>query len=107
LARAGRKALAMESHDDTSTRLHVVIEGRVQGVGFRYATQRQAQALGLAGWVQNLPDGRVEALFEGARDDLERMRDWCEHGPAYARVSHVALTWEQGPAAHTSFRIRG
>lgn len=97
----------MNTHDNEPTRLHVIIEGRVHGVGFRYAAQRQAMELNLSGWVQNLPDGRVEAVFEGPTGDLERIRDWCEHGPSFARVSRVSADWEHGPPAHTSFKIRG
>jgi len=92
--------------DDTANRLHVVIEGRVQGVGFRYATQRKALALRLTGWVQNLPDGRVEACFEGALEDLRTMRMWCDQGPPYAAVSRVSEKWETAPAAHAAFSIR-
>lgn len=88
-------------------RLHVVIHGRVQGVGFRYATAQQAQQLGLAGWVRNCPDGCVEALFEGPRPALEQVRDWCEQGPRYARVSRVESAWESGEPEHRSFRIIG
>ena len=84
-------------------RLHVYIHGRVQGVGFRYATDRQARALGLAGWVRNLPDGRVEAEFEGPREALESMLAWCGQGPAMASVRSVEERWEQGEPRHTGF----
>ena len=69
--------------------LHVFIRGRVQGVGFRFATREQASDLGLRGWVRNLSDGRVEARFSGPRDRLERLLDWCNDGPPLARVDDV------------------
>ncbi len=88
-------------------RLHVLIQGRVQGVGFRYATYREAHALGLHGWVRNLPGGKVEAEFEGPKDVLEQMLDWCRQGPSLARVGNVAVEWSSGMAVHTDFVIRG
>lgn len=88
-------------------RLHVFIEGRVQGVGFRYATQRHALQLGLSGWVRNRVDGCVEAEFEGDRDELQQMLEWCREGPAFASVTHVDEEWEAGPSRYDSFRIRG
>ncbi|MAS10453.1 acylphosphatase [Salinisphaera sp.] len=69
------------------------ISGRVQGVGFRAATQDKARELGLAGWVRNLPDGRVEARATGTADALEALRLWFEHGgPSIARVDRVDTT---------------
>ena len=88
-------------------RLHVVIAGRVQGVGFRYATHRQAAVLGLHGWVRNLSSGRVEAEFEGAENSLEAMLDWCRRGPAFSEVTHVEPTWEVGEPKYVTFRIVG
>ena len=67
-------------------RVHVVIEGRVQGVFFRASTRDEARARGLGGWVRNLPDGRVEALFEGDQRVVENMLAWCHKGPPYAYV---------------------
>ena len=92
-----------------SLRLYVIIEGRVQGVGFRYAAYDQAVALGLNGWVRNRADGRVEAEFEGPRDPLERMLQWCHRGPRLARVDHVESTWEDcgGKPRHATFEFRG
>lgn len=89
-----------------TSRLHVFIEGWVQGVGFRYATCDQAEALRLTGWVRNLPDGRVEAEFEGARACLEAVLAWCQHGPAGSSVSQVKASWETGEPQYHHFRIR-
>jgi len=86
-------------------RLHVVVEGDVQGVGFRYSTLAQAQARALAGWVRNLPDGRVEAEFEGAQADLVSVLEWGRQGPRSATVTHVDAAWETGAPRHRGFRI--
>lgn len=86
--------------------LHVFIQGRVQGVGFRFATQARAQSLGLTGWVRNLPDERVEAVFEGPRQVLEDMLAWCRKGPPMAHVSHVDYEWKQARNEFTVFSIR-
>ena len=73
---------------------HVYVSGKVQGVGFRAATRAAAQRLGLSGWVRNLPDGRVEALFVGPKDAVEQMVAWCHRGPRAARVSQVKVDWK-------------
>jgi acylphosphatase len=70
-------------------RRRLTIAGRVQGVGFRYACARQAEMMGVAGWVRNLPDGRVEAEIEGAADAVEAMTTWCRRGPRAARVDRI------------------
>lgn len=80
-------------------RAHLFVSGKVQGVWFRHSTVQQAQALGLTGWVRNLPDGRVEAVAEGPRDALETWVAWCHQGPALARVDQVDVTWE-GASGH-------
>jgi len=77
-------------------RLEVRIAGRVQGVWFRAATREEAARRGLDGWVRNLPDGRVEAVFEGEEAALEGMLAWCRVGPPGARVDAVETT--RGPA---------
>ena len=88
-------------------RLHVVIKGRVQGVGFRWATRRQAETLGLNGWVRNQWDGYVEAEFEGDRGALESMLAWCHKGPAFAQVEKVEASWEPEALQYDGFYIRG
>lgn len=87
-------------------RLHVFVAGRVQGVGFRYSTQERARSLGLCGWVRNLPDGRVEAEFEGPRPALEEMLEWCRHGPRFAAVEQAEAVWEQGEPKYRGFACR-
>lgn len=89
-------------------RLRMLVSGRVQGVGYRWSAAEQARRLGLNGWVRNLPDGRVEAEFEGTALLLETMRDWCGAGPRLARVERVEETWEHGvEPRHAGVTIRG
>ena len=85
---------SLPRHHDLET-LTVLIEGRVQGVGFRAATVRQAHQLKLGGWVRNLPDGRVEALIQGDRTHVDRMLSWLLQGPPAARVTNVSHTETQ------------
>lgn len=75
-------------------RAHVFISGIVQGVGYRYSTFNQAKSIGLDGWVRNLNDGRVEAVFEGNKADVEAMIRWCEKGSPAAVVKDVAVEYE-------------
>ena len=90
----------------TTKRAHLLIEGRVQGVGFRYSTSIEADALGLAGWVRNLPDGRVEVVAEGPQSAVERLVAWCRQGPRYAWVSHVDVAWEVPQDEAGGFGVR-
>ncbi|MEK6764973.1 MAG: acylphosphatase [Planctomycetota bacterium] len=87
-------------------RLHVVIEGRVQGVFFRANTREEAISLGLNGWVRNCLDGRVEAVFEGEKDKVEKILKWCEKGPLGAIVRNVEENWEQATGEFDSFSIK-
>ena len=87
-------------------RLHVLISGRVQGVFFRAATRDQADRFSLRGWVRNLPDGRVEALFEGEEKQLEEMLAWCHRGPSGSLPKEVESRWEEGTGEFRDFRIR-
>ena len=84
----------------------IVVEGRVQGVGYRDYVQRKAASLGLAGYVMNLKDGRVRVRVEGGRDLIEELMRDLEKGPPLARVEHVALTWRPITGRYTSFSIR-
>jgi acylphosphatase len=86
-------------------RARAVISGRVQGVFFRAEARQRARSLGLAGWVQNRPDGAVEAAFEGSREAVESMLRWCDQGPTGARVDAVDVTWEQ-PVGGEGFEVR-
>jgi len=87
-------------------RLHVWISGRVQGVFFRDRTRRAALSLRLRGWVRNLPDGRVEALFEGEDADVDSMLEWCRTGPPLASVGNVDVLEEKpGGSERNGFKI--
>ncbi len=76
--------------------VRVLIQGRVQGVGFRYWAERVARELGLDGWVRNRRDGSVEAVFAGPADDVGEMLDRCREGPASAAVTSVRVVEEGG-----------
>ncbi|HWO42920.1 MAG TPA: acylphosphatase [Candidatus Eisenbacteria bacterium] len=86
-------------------RVHLKIEGRVQGVFFRASAAEQARRLGLTGWVMNRADGSVETVAEGARDKLEEFVAWCRQGPPGARVAKVSVAWEEPKNAYTRFTI--
>ena len=86
-------------------RVQVLISGRVQGVFFRAYTRDQAVARGLRGWVRNLPDGRVAAVFEGDREKIDSMLAWCRQGPPYAAVDEVLTDWHSYQGEFHDFRI--
>ncbi|MGL4617493.1 acylphosphatase [Chroococcidiopsis sp.] len=75
-------------------RAHVFVSGRVQGVGYRMSTAQMAAEMGLHGWVRNLPDGRVEAVFEGTRELVAEAIAWCRQGNPPAVVKDVAVEYE-------------
>ena len=85
--------------------LHVMIAGRVQGVGFRYATQRKAGLLGLTGWVRNTREGSVEAVFQGERRALNEMLRWCNEGPVLSRIDEVECNWSDATDSFEAFEI--
>jgi acylphosphatase len=87
------------------SRAHIFFSGRVQGVFFRAFTQNQAVRLGLNGWVRNVPDGRVEAVFEGIRENIEEAIAACRKGPSGSRVTGVETAWNS-PENEKGFEIR-
>ena len=87
-------------------RTHVYVSGRVQGVLFRSETQDEARRQDVTGWVRNLADGRVEAVFEGEKDKVEALVEFCRRGPPGARVSKVDVTWEDYTGQFRSFAMR-
>lgn len=87
-------------------RVHVYISGRVQGVFFRATTHRAATGFQLKGWVRNMPDGRVEAVFEGKEENVDKMLDWCHIGPSAARVEKVIAEEETFTGEFTDFHIK-
>ena len=87
------------------TRVHVIVKGRVQGVCFRAETQYEARKLGLSGWVRNLRDGSVEAVFEGEKSDVERMIQWCGRGPISAMVKDLFVEHENYTGEFDGFSV--
>ncbi len=87
-------------------RAHVIFSGRVQGVFFRAFTEDTAHTLGLYGWAKNLPDGRVEAVFEGSREAIEKAIRKCSIGPPSAHVDNVETQWKKATGEFSSFSIR-
>jgi acylphosphatase len=87
------------------TRAHVYVTGKVQGVFFRQNTKRQAQSHGVLGWVKNLEDGRVEAVFEGEEEAVKTMVEFCKTGPKGASVSGLDVNWEPYREEFQSFNI--
>jgi len=87
-------------------RLHAIVEGRVQGVGFRYFTQERAVFLGLTGWVRNRWDGTVELVAEGSRADLEILLEAIRRGPRVGTTKNVKTDWQQAAGEFSSFYIR-
>jgi acylphosphatase len=88
------------------TRAHVFVTGRVQGVFFRVETKRAADRYDVNGWICNLPDGRLEAVFEGEKDVVNALVAFCKHGPSGAKVENVDLTWETYTGEFDRFKIK-
>ncbi len=86
-------------------RAHVFVRGRVQGVYFREYTRREARKVGVTGWVRNLWDGRVEAVFEGSPSAVEHMVRWVHHGSPRARVDQVEVQYEPCTGEFDTFRV--
>lgn len=88
------------------TRAHVYISGRVQGVFFRASTRDEARRLGLTGWVRNMRDGRVEAVFEGDDTSVEAMISWCRKGSPHSSVEDVEVRREEYSGEFEDFGVR-
>ena len=87
-------------------RLEVIVTGRVQGVNFRYYTQREAERLGLRGLVRNHADGSVEVQAEGERPVLEKLLQWLKHGPPAAPVDNVSAQWRPAAGGFERFEVK-
>ena len=99
----------MSSHvhpEEQRIRRHAIVSGRVQGVFFRDTTQREARRLGVDGWVRNLDDGTVEAVFEGDAPSVEAMLDFCRRGPERARVDRLEVEATQPLEGLAGFEVR-
>jgi len=88
-----------------NARAHVYVSGMVQGVFFRVETAKMAQRLGVSGWVRNLHDERVEAVFEGQKERVEEAIEFCRHGPPTAHVTNLEIKWEEWTGKYPGFRI--
>jgi len=89
-----------------NVRAHVFVSGRVQGVFFRSETKRKADSYGVKGWVRNLPDARLEAVFEGEEEAVKALVEFCKRGPLGATVANVDLTWENCAGKFRGFKIK-
>ena len=94
-----------EQASDKRVCFRCLVAGRVQGVFFRASAREQALRLGLTGYVRNLPDGRVEAIFEGTPEAVNETVDFCSRGPEMARVDRIEVI-EESPENLEGFRIR-
>lgn len=97
---------SQSNENDPLVRLHVLVDGRVQGVGFRYFVEETALALGLSGWVRNCWNGAVEVLAEGERPALEKLLSALQRGPRAAFVTDVSPQWLPATGEYSSFRVR-
>lgn len=87
------------------TRAHAIISGRVQGVFYRMETQSAAHRIGVKGWVRNLTDGTVEAIFEGEQAKVDAVLEWCRKGPPNSRVDEVEVDWQDFTGEFNDFRV--
>ena len=87
------------------TRAHAIITGVVQGVFFRVETQRAAEKIGVVGWVRNKRDCSVEAVFEGDKDRVDAVLEWCRQGPPRATVNNVDVQWQDFTGEYSEFQI--
>jgi len=95
----------MPNQSQEQIRAHVFISGQVQGVGYRFSTVSEAHRCSVNGWVRNMSDGRVEAVFEGDKSGVEEMINWCHQGPSAAVVKDVAVEYEK-PEGLRGFETR-
>jgi acylphosphatase len=92
--------------DDTPARLHAVIDGHVQGVGFRAFVLDRASSMGLTGWVRNTSSGEVEVLAEGPRNILEMLLEYLRSGPRSSFVTSISQEWDQPSGEFYAFQVR-
>jgi acylphosphatase len=88
------------------TRAHVIVTGKVQGVFYRAETASRAKQFNITGWIRNLPDGRVEAIFEGEENNVQKIIDFCRKGPPNAYVTDVDVRWDEWKGEFEGFLIR-
>jgi acylphosphatase len=98
--------VTLERKTSELIRVHVLVRGLVQGVNFRWYTQRRAAELGLCGFVRNQPDGWVEVVAEGERASLDSLIDWLRVGPSAAIVESVDAQWNSPSGEFSRFEVR-
>ena len=86
-------------------RAHIFVSGKVQGVFFRQKTKQKAENLGVKGWIKNLDDGKVEAVFEGEDEEVNTLVDFCKKGPKGAIVTGFKLDWEDFSGVFDTFEV--
>lgn len=91
---------------EDKARVHIFVSGRVQGVFFRENTRKKTKELGITGWVRNLADGRLEAVFEGEKDKVEELVNWAKKGPMFAKVNGLESIPEEYQGEFNNFEIR-
>ncbi len=89
-----------------NSRVYVLVSGKVQGVFFRSSAKKRADELRLTGWVRNIEDGRVEAVFEGEQEKVDKMVEWCRKGPNYADVKDIQVISEKYTGEFNDFSVR-
>ena len=99
------KTPLMSSQSEDNLTVNMKITGKVQGVGFRYYVLRQAQELGIRGWVSNKPNGDVEALAQGEKEGLDQFISKVKQGPSFSRVEDVSLNWLNEGEQYFGFEI--
>ncbi len=87
------------------TRAHIFVQGKVQGVFYRSWLHKEAQGLSLMGFVKNLEDGRVEALFEGEKEKVEEIIEKCREGSKASEVTHIDVIWEEAKGDYSDFVV--
>jgi len=87
-------------------KVHLIIKGDVQGVGFRFRAIEIARDLGLTGWVKNNPDDSVEIVAEGEKDALQNLITWSKKGPPVAKVSNLQITWQKATGEFEAFTVK-
>jgi len=87
-------------------RAHIIVSGLVQMVFFRVNTAEKARELGVTGWVRNRPGGQVEAVFEGEKDNIEKIVEWAKKGPPIAKVNGINVEWQEYSGEFKNFKIK-
>ena len=87
-------------------RAHIFVSGRVQGVFFRIETRNRARRRNITGWVRNTSDGKVETIFEGEKEDVNELIEFCKRGPSESRITKVDIRWEEHTGEFRDFQIR-